>query len=1011
MRPFRTEGLPEKILRLSAARRPDAMSYLDDAGNWRTDPADRRSRISCEFWHRLLLQREPSRGRTFLDGLAALVSAVSAGLRPVTGQCPALQFHRAMTGLVEMEALRNCSSGAAEAWDYGRRQMLAHFKEEFLTASGTLARDLGSQEEVGEALERLRKDSFFTRLAGIISDEEAAGYLLGQALDLIGDPKTREETFGYIMEILDDVDRRESLARPALLLLNHDLVPVSSGIPFQAAHLLGKLSDPRTLSGLSVCLAGTGKEYTELRACLVYALGAASRLEAADALESVLRCPSAGEGGNSGELREALWGLGRIGTEAAPAIAKMAALSDHSDPELRCALAWALGRVSGSRPENYSSGCDPAAGALRRLVEDREMDVHQEAVLSLRAIGEGAHGRGPEVDYATIPYLLLKPSSNGLYEVSETLFDLLDQKPTVVMAVTGDSGTGKTYFCKSLLGGFGRLGRQHIKYLARDIPDHNDVFNRMLGLPFLKARVDPKFYISYPEEEADDPDSYFEKFWSGLGGTRLVMLDGWRDEAYFRHVLEVFYRRGCLDLLLTFHAGYSTRRLNLEEREGFMEHVRSCLTYVEDPGTFASFHREGRVFAYRLNNAHGHRLEGQESQEVFGRRKVTGWSAQLRPGQFLHGIGTIPASFLRLEWEKLPAAPAPVEVPRFRQTPAHRFSATFQRKLNGNIEESPNLLASVPLDCLRPRLLRHYTPGQLAMASEDGKVCLLCGFNDRLYGVQICQGPVTDLAVMGSEIYALGGSGRLFRICLAKRTTEIVETGCPEAEALASDGFRLLALACRDGSVRLWDTEINRMTKLEGWAGKTAALGVDLRGRVHRACRQGLLECWDVAAGIKYQATVGRMDISTAAVEPEGLFHLALASEGGLRIGRSEVGTEEIWLTAEIGGMRTAAVLEAYPDRRLFLGSVSCGEEGGRGTLRVIAPRDGRATVKELPGHGRATLGCLASGPRLLSCGVEAEGNSTIKIWGTEGYISGEKENLTLLEGAPSRPAIYQSIF
>ncbi len=976
------------------------MSFLGDDGQWREDPSTRRERISCELCHRL------SR-ITGMEERSAVLADLSLPAGMAAGRVDGpLWYLMLLVGLVEIEACRLLGSRLTREWDVRGRDRRDFFWQGYLTARERLERDFGIPGG-GEMPAAVCSQPFYGCLVDLVSAEEEAWYQIDQVLPGLRLPREMEEHVGYLQETLADERRQESLVRPALFLLSHPDIPVASGVPYQAAHLLGKLKDPRATRALMNKIESTGPQHGELRACLIYALGATARPEAAGVLMRFLVKGAGKEG--SRELLEAVWALGKLGKQATNSIPNLCALVDDPRKEMRVALAWALGNIGAPVAGGTEASEGRAEKMLHRALVDPDLAVRQEAVLALRSWGRPADLRYTDAVYTEIPYLSLKPSASGIYELSETLFDLLDQKETVVMAVTGDSGTGKTYFCQALEGGFGNLAQNQIRYLARDNPEHNDIFNRMLGLDFLRKKVAPQFYYNYPEMEKDDPDAFFKDFWAGLNGIRLVLLDGWRDDAYFQHVLERFLRQDRLDLLVTFQASHSTRRINLEEREGYLEHVRSCLSYREDPGLTTVFHLEGRIFCYRLNNSIGSRLDRSETLEVFGRRKISEWAAQLRPGQFMQGLRSAAACTRRNPWGQRETKTYLVSSPVFHSAPHHEFSTSFRRELNQDQNGQPNLLQTIDLSTYRPTILAPLAPGLMAAAGADGWVGTVSGFDNRLYAARIGGGDVLGLAVLGSRLYVLDSGGRLARVALGERRTEFA-ADWPPGRLLASDRHRRLAWVQDDGTIRLWDLESNWTAVFGEIAEEIVLLALDLSGRTISVGRHGSVYYWNPATGKMAQSGLDGGEVEAATADEWGRIALVMKTKGDRELRLLDAGGEKLTTVSSFGLVNQVLGLTLYADGRIFIGSCGVVKQACH-TLQVIKPREGRAVIKDLPGHGSATYGCLASGPRLLSWGEEDNGSICLKIWGTEGYVSRERENLCLLEKAASIPPFYHSFF
>jgi hypothetical protein len=337
------------------------------------------------------------------------------------------------------------------------------------------------------------------------------------------------------------------------------------------ADVLARLADPRSADKLLAALERWHPRYTDLRSKIIYAIGNLRLRKTLPDLVAVLESPDSVQVGRGSreyaksrhaEKREAVWALGKLGCDALDAVPQLGRYADSNDRDVRTHLAWTMGEI-GRCQKDTSGGID--AGiliTLLRLLTSRDNQVVEEAASALRAVGMPDFLNTLYLrDFTTTPMLSLKPSRTGLYELSETILHLVSLKTPVVMAVTGDSGTGKTYFCQAIADGFAGIRAHEILYLMRD-RTHDKTFDRMLGIQWLRQHVEPVYYEDYPVPEVkDDPDGFFEQFIHANSNKSLIILDGWRDEAYFHPIITKFYLRGYLDLLVRFQTTYSTRRL------------------------------------------------------------------------------------------------------------------------------------------------------------------------------------------------------------------------------------------------------------------------------------------------------------------------------------------------------------------------------------------------------------------------------------------------------------------
>ncbi len=140
-----------------------------------------------------------------------------------------------------------------------------------------------------------------------------------------------------------------------------------------------------------------------------------------------------------------------------------------------------------------------------------------------------------------------------------------------------------------------------------------------------KKYIDP-VYFQYDVSDQDRPEVFWQQFLETYGSRRLIILDGCRDRHYFERVVDLFYEKGELDLVVSFRTNFSTRRLNLEAREIALESVKLHLSFLEEPNiedTF--FYQEGKIILYDLDNSISCRLSREETADLFTKRSIEGW--------------------------------------------------------------------------------------------------------------------------------------------------------------------------------------------------------------------------------------------------------------------------------------------------------------------------------------------------------------------------------------------------
>jgi len=691
------------------------------------------------------------------------------------------------------------------------------------------------------------------------------------------------------------------------------------------------------------------------------------------------------------------------------------------DRDIRLHLAWALSTIGFEQSQRTGGADSEIVTALMRLIKQGDSAIFEEAASGLKQLGLPGFLHTLHLqDFGTVPVLSLKPSSTGLYELSETILHLVSVKRPVVMAVTGDSGTGKTYFCETIAGGFGGLAAHEIAYLKRDtIGDRT--LDRMVGLKWLQSHVEPRFYDPYPvPEDRDDPNAYFDEFIRTNGNMKVIILDGWRDRAYFNRVIEVFYEKGYLDLLVHFRTTFSTRRLNLEEREASLERVKLHLPLVEDPVIEeTSFYREGAVLLYNLDNSIPSRLDGAGIREVFNRRKVDSWADQIRIGSFVLHRRPLAAEARLL-------VPVEEEIKPITETLKAGVAAnlkvhesTFTRTLNDDLHARPHLLETVTAGDIPIHRIVFYTQGQLGFCGYDGTVGVLIGFNDRVFYARPHVSVVRGLAVKGRELYSVGDDGCLKVVSFERNT--VTELGRMASPAVALAGHRegRLVTGHSDGSVRVWDPEAGRVAAVPLHDGPVHSVAMDRRGQVFSGGEDG--KVCAINRDISSVRTVRIPGASIAVVAPyvDGRLAVATRHIDAPDGNPDPAGAETLILDPATGrclGLRIAearslSAMSVYFDGRLVVAFRS-GDGSGLGSgIAVVDPRPNGAAYTVLGGYTGETRDCLSMGPRIISCGSGSEGAQTLKIWGTASYVAAEHSKAGFLPAAMPKPPYYRSLF
>jgi WD40 repeat protein len=1003
---------------------PRKLGYLDREGRWAWNPEKLRNRISHSFLFYVYSLSEEGKVSLFTRVFSPFltesrwpIAAKVAASRAAVSASPAMTILETLLWILESESWKVNAAAPAPEWNTEARA----FQAESRSALRSLEESLGSwlsADETKEFLEARTEvmESAAEALNPLVrrtAEEQKHSAALERLVAESSDPKRREEAYSLILERIQPplgivTQIPPALFLPCLSLLLDPRIDPESGIPHLASLVLSVFQDPRSSEPLLEALSRYRLGYTKIRENLIYTLGNLKESRAVDALVKVLEAPDGITEAVSGrptacllleQKEEAIWALGKIGPGAIKALGTLARYADHPSAKLRTYLAWTLGEVGRAQKGETGGVSADVVIALLKLLKDKNRQIFEEAVAALRKIDL------PDFIHSLYLYhvgavsiLGLKPAQRGLYELSETLHHLLRTKKRTIMAVNGDSGTGKTYFCQAIADGFAGVRPDEILYLMRDSKRGQKVFNRLLGLAWLKKHIDPSYYHDYPvSEDEDNPEAYFRRFLEEYSDKRLIILDGCRDRHYFQRVIDFFYLQGELDIEVNFRAHFSTRRLNLESREFALESVKLHLQFLEEPALEdTSFYQDGLVILYDLDNSLGSRLDREETKELFERPRVDSWGELIRIGGF-HGE-TISSPWLQ---EKLEAEEKELRVreedwPQTQASPLAPAEKRLRPVLNEDLKSEPNLLKEIPLGDIHPARLRFYAQDQVAGLGEDGEVFVLTFLDNRIFHTRI-EG-ISDFALLG-RTFVLSIPGRGL-VSLSFERNELVEWkgSDPYPEKVCSLPPDRLVTAHRDGAIRVWDSLEKTVLAFAAGMSSPAALAVDQAGRIYAGDRTGKLRQWDLE-----KRTVRDFPGSTSAVRFLRYYPLGklLTVDDGPAGGRSDrlrildFAAQSIRSIALPPG-KTVNGINVYHDGRIIAAASGPAEkeDSRRKSLLVLSPGDSGCSILPLSGHAGGTKDCLTMGPKIVTCGPDAAGKPSVRVWGSEFFVRTELSKL-----------------
>ena len=858
----------------------------------------------------------------------------------------------------------------------------------------------------------------------LIAEEDILTHSIDRLLSKAEDPEKCEEIFSLIIQNIQPPQGIATQTSPALLmpclrLLMENSIDVSSGIQYQASVILSVLKDIRSTEVLIKALSFYPFHTTKIRENILYTLGLLKEGNAVGPIALVLEEPDQlihSPGPREGTLcllheqkEEAILALGKIGVESLHSLPTLLKYTGHPSARLNTCLAWALGEIGSAQKEKLGGVSAEIIIALLKLLRIKCKENFEEAVGALKKIGL------PEFlhtlylyDIGAVNILGLKPAQKGLYELSETLHDLIKTKGRAIIAVNGDSGTGKTYFCQAICDGFGDVKAQEILYLMRDRKKDQKIINRILGIAWLKKYIDPVYYQNYPlSEEEDNPDDFLDKFLEENKHKKLILLDGCRDQRYFHRIIELFYFRGELDVEVNFRATFSSRRLNLEERERALESINTHIFFLQEPALEDTlFYEEGIVALYDLDNSISCRLNSQEIQELFKKRRIDSWGNLIRIGDFDKELRSQKLFSEALAFHTDDCSLTTEKMPRILSESFSHEERKFQLELNDNPIVQPFLLGKIDANDIKPTSIRFYAQDQIVGIGDADNVFVLTFLDNRVFHTKAedCK----RITLLGRDIFLLNNQGELSSISFeGSEKSQYGKIGST-VTALATCTRDRLITGHEDGAIRIWDLSNREIVMLRGHQEPVLALIVDYFGRIYSTSLDNTVKAWDVKNKTVKTVTYPDETVSPIKLYPSGKI-LALAEKSEDKFSSEE--TKIIGKMLKIMDFRNKSVqciplpfghaisgMSVNFDGRIIISFANPKghKKQKEKMLAILSPGKTQCDIKMLEGHNRGTTGCLIMGPKIITCGLDGANDYTIRIWGNEYFVKHEHSKISL---------------
>ncbi len=928
-----------------------------------------------------------------------------------------INFIRLVTNIILSRCLELNSTLPVPDWDVQVREVKSYFwHRRRAWEEGEAGRFSLKEKELFFELRQIIAGSLaglIAPIAQLVAEEQRISLILVNLFRKLKTSSDKEEIYQTIIEkwrpamgIVANLS--SSLFFLSLCLLILPDIELSSGLQYAASVNLSLFRDKRSTDYLLYALEKLPIINTKIRENIIYTLGCLKEARAVPLVAQILEQPDFWPESDLKEARicplqeqkeEAIWALGKIGLAAVKAIPILSFYAEHPSAKLKTYLAWALGEIGRAQKENSGGISADLLIALLRLLKEKNKEVFEEATSALKKI------QMPEFIHNLYLYhvgavnlLSLKPATTGLNELSATLNHLLTKKKRTVMVVTGDSGTGKTYFCQVLAKGLAGVKPAEILYLMRDSKNGRKIFNRLLGLNWLKRYIDPAYY---QPELTDETTADSETFWSSFLEThkdkKFILLDGCRDRHYFQRVVDLFYERGELDVVVNFRANFSTRRLNLEAREVALESVRLHLSFLEEPALEDTyFYQEGKTILYDLDNSENSRLNQDEITELFSPRVIPRWEEFIQLGTFKYEQNIPLTSEEKIDSQEASLQAEVSEWPESQVSSLRPEEQILTIQLNEALAAEPNLLYILPLTKLKPERLQFYAQEQVGGVDEDGAIFVLTLLDHRLFRVPLHPKPAT-FAILNQAFYLVDELGGLVSVSLEKEEKINYRLSGSAISGLAAIPPDCILAAEKNGLIRLWNFEEKKQERLNLEVGPINSLASAPGRNVYLSTATDII-CLNWEKGvINRMRLAGETPKSIYTVSKDKIIAVVSRkndTEWGLRFINFDrgVGTT-LWLP----GTKRIKTLAPLLDGRVVIICQQDSKSFNEGpTLFVLNPEGDYFSLARVNRRPIEINDLLILGPRILTCGLESNGQGSFRLWGSEFFVRAERSKLKI---------------
>jgi WD40 repeat protein len=302
---------------------------------------------------------------------------------------------------------------------------------------------------------------------------------------------------------------------------------------------------------------------------------------------------------------------------------------------------------------------------------------------------------------------------------------------------------------------------------------------------------------------------------------------------------------------------------------------------------------------------------------------------------------------------------------------------------------------------LKPKQIQFYAQEQIAGLGEEGTLFILTFLDNRLLYTEV--GINRKMTLVGRKIFMINNKGEMTAVDFERnKKIKFSKTDSPSLSSTSLSTDKIVT-GHKDGSIRIYDFKERVVRVLEGHSHPVVALDSDYFGRIYSASSDQFLKKWDLEKGEVSEITGLDGNISQIELFPKK--KILIVTKKDIRSVKEKNYMEDI-IISDLEDLsfqsfpspmqNKLSSIHVNPDGRI-LGTYSSSAKKTETTLVLISANKKSWEFQNLDSHGRETKDSLIMGPKLITCGIDLNNNSTIRLWGTDIYVRNELNKLIVL--------------